>query len=263
MIKSIFLGLVLLFTCQVQADTSEEFKATTLAASKGDERQQYNLAHYYANGIGVEKSLPKAIYWYNIAANAKDAGVRYKIGRLYELGIILDLNLEKSFEHYLYSAENGDPFGQTNLSLMYFYGKGTKKNIEQGIYWAEKAASKGFVNAQLNLAMLYNSQTMNVKNKEKSILWYKKAIALNNDIAQFELAKMYLEDKKYDESKRLFELSVANGNTNAMILLAMMYDKALGLARDNIKSLELLKTANELGNKQAEMLLESLRKTKK
>lgn len=263
MVKSVFLVLILFLNCQVRAETSEEFKTTALAAAKGDEKQQYNLAHYYATGIGVEKNLPKAIYWYHISEKAKDPGVRYKIGRLYEVGTVLEQNLEKSFEHYLYSAVNGDPFGQTNLSLMYFYGKGTKKNIKQGIYWAEKAANEGFINAQLNLAMLYSSDAMKVQNKEKAIFWYKKAITLNNDIAQFELAKIYLQDKMYVESKRLFELSVENGNTNAMILLAMMYDKALGLARDNNKCIELLNTANKLGNKQAKMLLESLKKNKK
>ena len=261
----IFLSLLLSFIFIVSFSVtthaqSVDIEQMTALAEKGIVKQQYNLAYTYFKGQeGTPPNKEKAIYWLNKAAQGNDAAVHFKIGRLYEMGEIYPQNDKKAFHHYLQSAEGGDPYGSVNLSVMYLQGIGVEKNTEEGIKWAEKAAKNGFVNAQVNLAIIYNSDDKLIQNKEKALYWFGEAALKGNALAQYELGTDQLIKKNYTQAFDYFDQSVAGGNTNAMIILAMMFEKGLATEQSSEKSLKLLQLAHQQGNKKAARYLKAFR----
>lgn len=232
----------------------------TIDAKAGKGLAQYNLAHIYQHGYGAKQDKEKALYWYKKSAQSNTASVRYKIGRLFESGKILPKDLKQAFTHYQYAAEHGDPYGETNLALMYIQGKGTKQDIQKGISVAEKVAERGFVKAQLNLAGLYNSNYGGVKDLAKAKYWYKRAVNENqHPLAQYKLGRIYYKEKDYLKAFEYLDLAVSNNNDDAMVMLAMLFDRGLGVEKNREKSIKLLEAAEALGNKQAIKILPILK----
>ena len=237
-----------------------DLKKMTVLAEEGIPTQQYNLAYSYFHGNGgITQDKEKGIYWMKKAAKGDSAAVHYKIGRLYETGEIYSKDINKAFDHYLLSGKAGDPYGMVNLSVMYLEGKGVKKDIDEGIKWAEKAAKNGFVNAQINLALLYKSNDKSIHDDKKSLYWFKEAALKGSVLAQYELGKYSLINKDYEQAFEHFDLAVEAKDTNAMIMLAMMFEQGLATEQSSEKSLKLLQLAYQLGNKKAGHYLKSFR----
>ncbi len=254
-----FCFLLLTFISNTAYSNMLDIEKTTVLAEKGIVKEQYNLGYSYFYGKGVEPDKEKALYWLNKASKGNDGAVHYKIGRLYETGQVFPQNNEKAFQYYSMSAKSGDPYGTVNLSIMYLEGKGVQKNISEGIKWAEKAAKNGFVNAQMNLALLYSSRDKSVHDVEKATYWFGKAALNGNVLAQYEMGKHHLKGKNYDKAFEYFDAAVEGENTNAMIMLAMMFEQGLASEQSSEKSLKLLQLAYKLGNKKAGHYLKSYR----
>jgi TPR repeat protein len=258
---------IISFSSSVLSQNLDLDKLTALA-EKGIPTQQYNLGFSYFHGQGgIPQDKEKGVFWLNKAAEGDSAAVHYKIGRLYEMGQVYPQNNNKAFEHYLRSAKSGDPYGTTNLSLMYIEGRGVEKNINEGIKWAEKAAKNGFVNAQVNLAILYSTKHNNeaedtIYNEEKAMYWYGEAAQKGNVLAHYELGKYQLKNKEYDKAFESFDEAVQGGNTNAMIMLAMMFEQGIATEQSSDKSLKLLTLAYQKGNKKAGHYLKAFKTQK-
>lgn len=231
------------------------FEATKALAMKGDGKKQYDLAYYYHHGTYVEKDLAKAKQWYLAAATTENTTVRNKIARLYELGVVLPKDDKKAFEHYLFSANKGDANAQGNLAVLYWQGKGVKKDLKIGINWAEKAALQNNLKAKLNLGAFYNSAISGGPSIEKSLKWYHSAAEQGSHVASLASGKLHLKLQQYTKAHEYFSKSADLNNSEALLMLAMIYAKGLGLPADQPKSIILLKQSKELGNKEAAAIL--------
>ena len=258
----ILICFIISFSSRVLSQNLDLDKLTALA-EKGIPTQQYNLGFSYFHGQGgIPQDKEKGLYWLNKAAEGDSAAVHYKIGRLYEMGEIFDKDVNKAFDYYLQSGQSGDPYGMSNLSVMYIEGRGVEKNIEEGIKWAEKAAKNGFVNAQVNLALLYSSKDVKLQNKEKALYWFGQAALKESALAQYELGKNEIINKNYDKAFEYLDEAVAGGNTDAMIMLAMMFEQGIATEQNSDKSLKLLTLAYQKGNKKAGHYLKSFKTQK-
>lgn len=240
-----------------QALRVEKTKALAL---KGDGKKQYDMAYYYHHGTYVEKNLVKAKEWYLLAATSEDTTVRNKIARLYEIGTILPKDDKKAFEHYRFSAEKGDAAAQGNLSVFYWQGRGVDKNLNAGVQWAEKAALQGHLKSKLNLGAFYNSTLDGEPDRNKALKWFRSAADQGSHLGSLETGKIYLKLQQYEKAHKYLSESADLNNAEAMLLLAMIYAKGLGLPANQDKSIILLTESKRLGNKQAATILEKFDK---
>lgn len=262
--KVYYLLIVLIFSSSLLAEqvdsnqfSPEQFAQELTLAEDGNATNQYNVAYAYHHGDGVIRNKEKALFWYAKAEASSKPAVRYKIGRLYETGDLLPKSIDKAVSNYQFAADLNDPYAQANLGVLYMEGRGVEKDIDKGLMWMNKAAEKYSLEAQVNLANFYRMPGK-YQDLEKSIHWFGLAAEGNSGFAQIELGKYHLSIKKYDIAKRLFTQAVVNGMSEGNLMLAMMYDKALGVDRDIYLVKDYLSKAAEGGNEKAASMLKQL-----
>jgi len=108
-------------------------------AKKGDSSAQFNLALLYQFGIGVEKSIKDAVYWYEIAARAGDAKAQNNLGHLFYEGQSVLKDVPRAVELFEKSARQGNANAQLNLSRAYTSGVGIQLDLLKGYIWLSMA----------------------------------------------------------------------------------------------------------------------------
>ena len=144
-----------------QVFLKEKFKDIEVSyykfAQEGDPNAQYVLAHFYLNGIGVEKNKDEAIKWFN--SSAKQGFSKAQC----DLGIILyrdncwkneDFSVAKKWLDL--ALEQGDPYAAYVLADMYVSGKGVKVDYEKARNLYALGVENGFEPAYDMLAILYD-----------------------------------------------------------------------------------------------------------
>lgn len=260
--RFLFIGLFALVfaTTSLSVEISpEDFKVGLNSAKAGVSTSQFNTAYAYHHGTGTKQNKEQALYWYLEAAKSNNSAVRYKIGRLYETGSVLPKVITEAVKHYRFAVKNGDPNAQANMGVLYMQGRGVEKNIDKGLELMTMAAENYSLEAQVNLANFYRSPGK-YKDVDKSLHWLGLAAGGNSGYAQMELGKYHLSIKKYDIAKRLFTQAIVNDMIEGNLMLAMMYDKGLGVTRDTTLVKEYLSTAASAGNTKAKQMLKQLAK---
>ena len=112
----------------------------------------------YEQGLGVEKDLVQAIYWYRKA------------------------------------AERGSASDQLNLGVHYENGEGVEKDIGQAIIWYRKAAKQGNARAHFNLGQLYIMGEGVIQDDRQACVHFLIAGALGESIAS-ERIKIIREER--------------------------------------------------------------------
>src|SRR5262245_10751081 len=93
------LGICYLYGREVEFNYQEAFRLLSAAKDKGASRAVVNLAHMYAEGLGVPKDLPTAIRFYEAVANA-EVPAQLELGRIYSLGMGVPANPEAALRYY-------------------------------------------------------------------------------------------------------------------------------------------------------------------
>ena len=69
----------------------------------------------------------------------------------------------------------------------------------------------------------------------------------NSDIAQYHLGLIYNSEEKYLKSKKYFELSANQNNSDALMKLGIIYRDGLGIKKNPIKTFQYFEQAAKLG----------------
>lgn len=160
------------------------------------------LADCYIFGVGTERDIKQAKYWYeraceeikyidNKAHSYLQLGVIYRCG---DEGVPADLALCRSY--YEKAANLGNATAAANLAGLYANGRGVEIDPQKIYYWALKAAELGDTNCQCIMGKAYVSGESSFGNvpidKEKGITLLKKAAENGNVDAMKFLNKMGL-----------------------------------------------------------------------
>ena len=162
------------------------------SAEQGDDVAQCNLGSCYKNGVGVDKDYNEAFYWFKKSADQGNSRAQFYVGYYYANGLgYLEKDYSKAVYWYKKSAEQGYNYAQCNLGICYYNGEGVEKDYKQAIYWYKKSAEQGNSAAQNNLGYCYKKGEGVEKDYKQAIYWYKKSAEQGNSRAQYNLAKCY------------------------------------------------------------------------
>ncbi len=252
--------------------------------NKSSELGNNDATFWIATRAELAKDYNKAIKYYEIASKNGHPNAQNSLGYMYERGLGFNKDLKKAFNLYSSSAKKGCVGAQYNLADCYYNGKGTGCDNEKAAFWYQKAAEKNFAEAQNMLGVCYACGYGVKQDYETAYFWYEKAAEKGDSWGQYNQGEMHIHKSDYywnrncnwaddldeDYGINLLELSINQGNTSAMKLLAAYYkDEADNLYFDtNIdkikallsKSQSLYERAADNGDEESKSLLDDIKK---
>lgn len=132
-------------------------------------------------------------------------------------------NYKEAIDLYRKAADQGNIAGEYNLGIMYEKGLGVKKDVIQAITWYQKGANqkdkdslRNLINAQIKLA----GQLYQDKNFKDSVLWYRKVADLGSAVGQYNLGILYEKGlgvaKDDNQAHSWFQKAADQGDADAI-----------------------------------------------
>jgi len=227
-----------------------------MKAEEGDANAQYNLAHFYSNGRGVDQDFEKAVFWYEKAAKQNYAKAQNNLGSCYSVGQGVPQNHEKALYWYEKAAKQGMAEAQYNLGVYYYNGKGIEQDYKLAAYWHQKASDQGLAKAQNNLGTCYFKGHGVVKDLKQAINWFEKAANQGYADSQFNLGQVYntegsvIKDEK--QAFKWYKCAAEQGNAEAQNLIGFFYNNGKGVQKDSSQGLYWFQKAAEQGHVNAQ-----------
>lgn len=251
----------------------ETLKKIIKLAELGYAPSQFKLAQLYQSGKQVEKDYNKALDLYLKAAAQRYSKAEYNLGIMYLKGIGVEKNYNTAFNWLEKSAFRGNSFAQFTLGLIFENGIVNKKSgqkLTSDKSYARNmyslASTNNFPNAQYRLAELHLSGIFNEISSvsDKKILHqeivelYESAVKNGISDAELSLAFYYVESN--DPKKQKWAYKVASNlaesdNPFAIFLLAILYDRGIGVDEDRSEAIDLYQKSVLFDNPVADFIL--------
>ncbi len=145
----LLLLVCLLCACGGSVDPAAEpakaltFEQRLRLAEEGDAEAQNQVAVSFLEGMGVERDLERAIFWFQESADRDHSPALYNLGILYQEGKFVAQDHERAFGYFLNAGRRGLPEAQMSLGWLYEGGLGTVKDLSEAVYWYQRAATYG------------------------------------------------------------------------------------------------------------------------
>ena len=158
---------------------------------------QFNLAHQYHIGKGVERDYKKALYWYTKAAEQNNIYALQTLADAYKKGSLeVKVDYKKSFSIYLQLeklSKHSCIYAEVvfNLGVMYEKGEGVDQDYKEAAKWFTKAADLGHMISKYNLGNLYENGFGVKQDFEKAFKLFELAAEQGYPEAQNALGIMY------------------------------------------------------------------------
>ena len=226
LLMALLVSLGLLYAAgPATAGDKEDFDITSIYASHGNAKAQYQLGTMYAAGKGTDQDLAQAASWYRKAAEQDFAEAQYQLGTMYDTGEGIAQNftdavfwynkaagqgiqkaqasaeiIHKHIAKLQDSAEHGAAEAQFTLGKMYTDGNGVPQDDKQAAEWYKKAAEQGHAGGQCNFGFSYAEGKGVAKDYDAAIAWYRKAAEQGYAEAQYKLGNMYNKGRGVPQS---------------------------------------------------------------
>lgn len=191
-------------------DYPEALRILTPLAEQGNAKAQYNLALFYHNGAGVEKSHDKALQWLEKAAAqhlpeaqlalgeallyGEDGMTTYDAPAMQDQSTPPQAQRERGIALITQAAEQGLSQAQESLGRHWLNGwriSEPRGDVQKAAYWLEKAAAQNNANAQYSLALLYRDGNGVTKDCDQALQLFEKAGDQGDWAAYGEISRMY------------------------------------------------------------------------
>lgn len=127
------------------------------AAGKGVPYADGWLGQTYAAGMGVKKSMARAVAFFKKGAKAGDSASQYFLGLSYANGAGVGASAAEATYWFKRASENGSDAADNMLGLLHLTGQhGFSKDYTQAFKYLSMASDKGNLQAKDNLAYLYS-----------------------------------------------------------------------------------------------------------
>lgn len=136
------------FAAYEAGDFATALREWTALGKSGNMHAQFNLAHMFENGLGVQQNDAAAATWYRLAAEQGDMRAQANLGVSYAEGRGVAQDHAEATKWFRLAAEQGDSIAQFNLGIQYFYGDGVPEDYVTAYMWASLAVANGHVAAR-------------------------------------------------------------------------------------------------------------------
>lgn len=230
-------------------DYKKEFAKLEERAAIGDTIAQFDIGQMYQYGVGVEKDINQAIKYYELAVQQGSLPAEYNLGIIYLRGDNVPQNPSLALKYLTDAAFKGNDYAQFVIARLYENGyKDTegkeiiKADKEQSIAMYKVAAANNYGPAQFRLAEIMVreiptdlSEKGKIKRNNLIKNLYAKALANFDNRAKLPLA--FYNAMEHNKKKQVIAYQVANqesakGNQDASLLLALLYDRGIGVEKD-------------------------------
>lgn len=229
-------------------------------AALGDPTAQFALGQLYQQGHGVKKDLKKAVDYYMAAIAQQDLQAEYTLGIFYFNGEDGKHDYQQALGWFNDAAFKGNPESQYVLGRLLERGYQTpegewvvKPNRERAMSMYALAAFNKYGKAEYRLAeMLVQDQatvlSVQEKTKRQDLMkrLYEGAASKGVEAAVLPLAffdAMSDSKEKQGHAYLVAEEKAQSGNTEAALLLGMLFDRGLGVEKDKREAVNWYKKA--------------------
>ena len=154
------------------------FEYLLRAAELGElEKSAYLVGFCYCNGKGVQQDKTKAKYWVEKAVNNGCKDAYGLMGDLLFDTPPQQINNPKAISYWNMAAENGDIYAMYSLGTLYMKGNGVPKDSKKSFLYFFKAAQKNHVEAQFMVGAAYEFGEGVKCDLFEAKKWYQKALS--------------------------------------------------------------------------------------
>ena len=201
-------------------------------AEQGDPFAQRSMGSLYFYTKHVENNQKAGVDWYTKAANQGHARAQLSLALRYLDGIHTEKNISEGMTLLKEASDAGLAEAQNTLSHFYFEGRHVRQDFDQALQFLKVAANAGDTTAQTELACLY----------------------FGIDKEDWPIA----QDKK--EGAYWLERAYKSGDVNAIFLYGSFLIVGEHLPKDVMTGVVMMKTAAELGHKEARVFIKKIAK---
>ncbi len=216
-------------TIPIDTELAEDVDILTDQSDTQDSFSELLLGIKYENGIGVEKDLEKAWYFYedSIINGADNA---YFLYRFYYRGECVEKNLWKALYWLKRAAEKGYPFAQADLGLKYEKGEGVDQDSQKAEILFQQAVKTKDERIPFFLYLVFDQGAGLPKDKKKAAQWLKIAEEKGEPCALWKLCSDYEKENDetaadYPERRHWMEEAAKSGDYRAKTLLERIKDE--------------------------------------
>ena len=203
---------------------------------KPDPEAQFHLGQRFAQGKGVEKDEPQAVYWFHRAADLGHAEAQRNLAFAFLSGKGIVKNQAEGVRRLRIAAEASDVAARRQLGYHYATGTGVPKDENEAVHWFRLAADQGDKFAQYNLAFAFTNGRGVSASPKDAVRWYQKAAEQGMPQAQCELGLIYEHGLgvpvDYEKSVYWSRLAAEQQYAEACCNLGWLYENGLGVAQD-------------------------------
>ncbi|MBA2655685.1 MAG: sel1 repeat family protein [Tatlockia sp.] len=221
----------------------------------GNSSAQFEIGQLYQYGIGVVKSPQQAITYYQLAAAQLDIRAEYNLGVMYLEGQTTPIDYKQGMNWMIDAAFKGNRFAQYALANIYEKGFTdpagavvVQPDVQQALAMYHLASSNGYGPAQYRLADYLVKQKQSgfsvaAKENRTNLIRSLYQGAASQGIAEAQLPLAYYNalDSADPEKQRLaFKVAkeeADKGSSEAALLLAMMYERGISVATNQVEAL--------------------------
>ncbi len=142
------------------------------------------IAEMYLDGLGIEKNVKKAIYWFEIALKSPFARSlsAESLAEIYEFGAQdISIDLQKAFHYYKIAADENYSNGSFAVGRFLEEGIHGIQNLYEAAYWYQKSAEEGLSTGALKLAELYRTDKLGKNKDDEANYWFEYSLNMQKE----------------------------------------------------------------------------------
>ncbi|RDI97066.1 sel1 repeat family protein [Dyella solisilvae] len=184
---------------------------TTLLAQAlaGDAASQLAVAQTFLEGIGCQRDMAEALYWFQLAAHQGEPMAMNMIGRIHQNGWGVPVNVELAAVWYRESAEHASDWGMYNYACLLAHGRGVLQNRKEAFHWFRCAAEAGHARAMHFLGQYYEYGWETEPDSEAARELYRRSAEKGDYRGKCSWASVLTEEGRIEEACALLRSAIA------------------------------------------------------